>query len=107
MTDFIGGNQIALGTKQYLLISVVDVSGVITDLASSTPKYTVKDDADNLGYNDVAGTATGMVLYCLIDTTVDPAGAFTWLAGSHYRLWGKFTVAPEVPYLGPFDFYVM
>lgn len=107
MTEFIGGNQIALGTKQYLLISVVDVSGVVSDLGSSSPKYTVKDDADNIGYNDVAGLATGMVLYCLIDTTVDPAGAFTWLAGSHYRLWGKFTVAPEIPYLGPFDFYLV
>ena len=107
MVDFIGGNQIALGTKQYLLINVTDNSGVTTDLGGTSPKYTVKDDVGNVGYNDVAGIASGMVLYCLIDTTVDPAGAFTWLAGSHYLLWGKFTVSPEVPYLGPFDFYLV
>jgi hypothetical protein len=107
MAELVGGDQIALGTKQYLLIAVVDTSGVVTDLGGSSPKYTVQDDANNYGYNDQAGTATGMILYCLIDTTVDPAGAFTWTANAHYRLWGRFTSSPEIPYLGPFDFYVV
>jgi hypothetical protein len=72
MAELVGGDQIALGTKQYLLIAVVDTSGVVTDLGGSSPKYTVQDDANNYGYNDQAGTITGMILYCLIDTTVDP-----------------------------------
>lgn len=101
-----GGNLIALGTKQYLLVDVIDLAGTITDLGSHTPKYTVQDDANNYGYTDQAAIATGMVVYCLIDTTVDPAGAFTWIAANHYRLWVRFNIAPEIPYLGPFDFYL-
>lgn len=102
MADIIGGNQIALGTKQYLLVEVTDIATEITDLSTHSPKYTVKDDANTALYNDQAGTATLMTVYCLIDTTV---GA--WVADAHYRLWAKFTIAPEIPYLGPFDFYVV
>lgn len=107
MANIVGGNQIALGTKQYLLVEVTDIAAQITDLASRSPKYTVQDDANNYGYNDVAGSAVEMTVYNLIDTTVDPAGAFTWTAGAHYRLWVKFTISPEIPYLGPFDFYLV
>jgi hypothetical protein len=105
--NVVGSNQIALGTKQYLLVDVIDLAGTITDLAPHSPTYTVKDDANNVGYNAQATTATGMTVYCMIDTTVDPAGAFTWLALSHYRLWVGFTISPEVPLVGPFDFYLL
>lgn len=107
MATIVGGNQIALGTIQDLLVQVTDVAGTVADLAPLSPKYTVKDDADNFGYNDQATTAIEMTVYCLIDTTVDPAGAFTWVAGAHYRLWVRFTVGSEHPYLGPFDFYLI
>lgn len=105
--DVVGGNIIALGTKQYLLVDVIDLAGTVTELSSHTPLYTVQDDDDNFGYNDAAATATDMTVYCLIDTTVDPGGPFTWLTENHYRLWVRFTIAPEIPYLGPFDFYVI
>lgn len=107
MADIVGGSQIALGTKQYLLVEVTDVAGTVVDLSTHSPTYTVRDDSDNSGYNAQAGLATDMTVYCLIDTTVDPAGAFTWVAGAHYRLWVGFTLAPENPFLGPFDFYVI
>jgi hypothetical protein len=104
--DVVGGNLIALGTKQYLLVNVVDLADQITDLSTHSPKYTVMDDANNFGYNAQAAVATLMTVYCLIDTTVDPAGAFTWLSDTHYRLWVGFTLAPEAPFIGPFDFYL-
>src|SRR6266576_1552703 len=104
MPDVIGGNQIALGTKQYLLVSVIDMAGTVSDLSTHTPKYTVKDDVPTTLYNLVTGSATGMVVYCLIDTVSPPAGAF---AVGHYRLWVQFTISPEIPLLGPFDFYVV
>jgi len=104
MVDIIGGNQIALGTKQYLLVSVTDMAASITDLSSHSPKYTVKDDLNVALYNLATGSATAMVVYCLIDTNSPPAGTF---AVGHYRLWAQFTISPEVPLLGPFDFYVV
>lgn len=106
MADVVGGNHIALGTKQYLLVTVTDIAGTEADLSGNNPRYTVQDDANNYCYNDQTGTAVEMVVYCLIDTTVDPAGAAAWLAAAHYRLWVRFDLAPENPYLGPFDFYV-
>lgn len=102
MTDLVGGNQIARGTKQYLLIEVTDVAGQVTDLSTRSPKYTVKDSTlTDTMYNLVAGLAVDMTLYCLIDTTVG-----TWNF-DHYLLWGQFTIAPEAPLLGPFDFYLI
>lgn len=107
MPTIVGGSQIALGTKQDLLVQVTDVAGTVDDLAPLSPKYTVKDDSGNFGYNDQVATAIDMTVYCLIDTTVDPAGAFTWVAGAHYLLWVRFTVATEIPFLGPFDFFLI
>lgn len=107
MANLVGGDQIALGTKQYLLVEVTDIAATVFDLAPHNPRYTVQDDADNYGYNNQAGSAVDMTVYALIDTTVDPAGAFTWTADTHYRLWVRFDLSPENPYLGPFDFYVI
>jgi len=102
MPDLVGGNQIARGTKQYLLIEVTDVAAQITDLSTHSPKYTVKDSTlTDTMYNLVSGLAVDMTLYCLVDTTVG-----TW-AFSHYLLWGQFTISPEIPLIGPFDFYLI
>lgn len=107
MADIVGGNQIALGTKQYLLVEVTDIADQVSDLSTHNPRYTVKDEAGNVAYNDQAGLATDMTVYSLIDTTVDPAGAFAWTVDLHCLLWVRFDLAPENPYLGPFDFYVV
>ena len=102
MADVVGGNQIALGSKQYLLVEVTDIADTVTDLSTHSPKYTVKDDVPNTQYSLQAGIAVAMTVYCLIDTTTGGP----WAVG-HYNLWAQFTISPEVPLLGPFDFYLV
>lgn len=102
MADIVGGNQIARGTKQYLLVEVTDVAGVESDLSTRSPKYTVKDSTEvDTMYNLTTGLAVDMTVYSLIDTTTG-----TWNF-DHYLLWVQFTIAPEVPLIGPFDFYLI
>jgi hypothetical protein len=86
------------GTKEYLIVDVEDQLGNITTLSGTSPRYTVKDEADAFKYTNQAGINTVMSAYCLIDTA-------SWAAGL-YRLYLRFDALPEVPYLGPFQFEV-
>ena len=87
------------GTKEYILVDVEDLLGNLTTLTGTNPRFTVLDAADVAKYTDQAATNVNMKAYCLIDTMNGGA----W-AGGTYRLWLKFDVSPEVPYIGPYEF---
>src|SRR5688500_10915117 len=89
------------GTKEYLLVDVVDLLGNLATLDGTTPRYDVKDSNGNLKYTQAVATNVVMRLYCMIDTLLGGA----WAAGN-YRLYVNFTTAPELPRLGPYMFTV-
>jgi hypothetical protein len=94
--------RIALGTKEFLFVDVVDSTGVTTSLAAATPKFDVLDAADVVKINQSTPTITNMRLQCLVDasnTTTFPVGT--------YRLFVDFVVGSEEPRLGPFTFMIV
>jgi hypothetical protein len=102
------------GTKEFVLYDVNDLTGVITDLTGTTPKFDV-DVADTAGA-EAAGThkitaqnaslgSDKMVLQCLVDTTAG-SGVTPWPKG-RYALYVYWTIGSEVPREGPFDVYVI
>ena len=93
--------SVAVGTKETVRVQVFDDSGVVTDLASSTPSFTVKDSTGADKVTDVAATASGMFISCLLDTT---AGGL-WAEGE-YRLFVKYVVGAETVIKGPHYFMV-
>lgn len=96
--------RIAKGTKESIVVEVTDENGVVTDLSALSPKYDFLDDANTFIYNQVAATATGMEMTCLIDASATgPSGL---LAVAHYRLFVGFTVGSEKPRLGPIDVFI-
>lgn len=91
--------QMVPGTKETVRVTITDNSGVVTNLASSTPLFTIKDSTGTNKVTDVAASASGMVISCLIDTTVGGI----W-AEDEYRLFVKYTVGGEVIIKGPHYF---
>jgi hypothetical protein len=92
---------ISQGSKENIRVTLEDRSGTVTSLASSSPTFTVKNDAGADKVTDVAASASGLVITCLLDTN---AGGL-WAVGE-YRLFVKFTVGTEVVVKGPFYFTV-
>lgn len=90
------------GSKENVHIDFVDRSGTITSLATSTPTFTVLNDADVAMVTDVAASASGMRITVLLDTTVGG----TWPEGE-YRLLVKFTVGSQVIRKGPYYFTII
>lgn len=93
------------GTIEYIKVVVVDHNPdtAITDLSTHTPQFKIDDipfTTNVVAYT--TATASGMILYCLIDTTI--AG---FIAGDTYGLYVKFDVSPEFPVLGPATFKVV
>lgn len=86
------------GTVEQLRVLVTDATEALTDLAGTTPTFTVWDDSNVPKYTNQAATPSGMTILCPVTTT-------GWAAG-RYRLWAKFTTGSETPRLGPFEFYV-
>jgi hypothetical protein len=89
------------GTKEYVVVDVADELNTLVTLAGTTPQYRVlkADDTDMIAWT--AGVDQVMKLKCMIDTNVPSL----WPGGS-YRLYVRFTTAPELPWLGPFEFEV-
>jgi hypothetical protein len=91
------------GTKEYIVVDVDDELDAVNNLAPTTPQFKVlnpdPDDGDKLAWAAVTNIDL-MKLYCLVDTSVGP-----WAAGT-YRLFVRFTSAPELPVLGPCEFEV-
>jgi hypothetical protein len=89
------------GTKEYILVDVVDELENLTTLTGTTPTFTVLDAGGGSKYTNQSATNVGLKAYCLVDTMSGGA----WQGGT-YRLWLKFTASPETPYIGPFEFDV-
>lgn len=97
--------ELPQGTKEYIVATVADALAGIADLATTTPQYKVlkADDSDQIAWTNITGGAIQLMkLYCMIDTNTPSL----WPGGS-YRLYLRFTTAPELPVLGPFDFEVV
>jgi hypothetical protein len=95
---------IAKGTKEIIPVTVVDETGITTDLSGLSPKFDFLDDNSTFIYNQATATASGMVMSCLIDaSSTGPSGL---LPVGHYRLFVGFTIGSEKPRLGPIDFYI-
>jgi hypothetical protein len=90
------------GTKEYVVVEVVDALNTLVDLAPTTPKYDVKDVGGSLVLTQQTPSIQLMKLFCMIDTRTTPAN---WPAGD-YRVYVDFTTAPELPRIGPFPFSV-
>lgn len=97
--------RLTAGTIEIVPVDIVDSTSVTTDLSTSTPTYTVQDDADAYKYNAESTTATAMRIKPLLDTSATHAGG-AWAVG-HYRLFVGFTVESEIIKLGPIDVYVV
>lgn len=94
--------NVALGTKENVIVDVTDITEVTTTLAAATPTFDVLNAAGGVLINDQACTINTMTLYCLCDfsnTATFPVGA--------YRLFVKFTVGSEIPVLGPFNINIV
>lgn len=97
--------RLAKGTKEYVDLQVVDETGVVTSLVGTNPKFDTFNDSAVAIQSAVACVvgASGMLLQCLIDTTL--AGYVA--GGTHYSLFAYWTIGSESPREGPFDIYVI
>lgn len=96
---------IAKGTKEIIPVDIDDVTDVISDLSTLTPKYDFLDSADTFIYNQVTATTVAMRMDCLVDaSSTGPSGL---LAVGRYRLFVGFTVGTEKPRLGPIDVFII
>jgi hypothetical protein len=89
------------GTKEYVVVDVADELNTLVDLAGTTPQYRVLDATDAEQLTWTAAVVTLMKARCMIDTQLP-----TLWDGGAYRLYLRFTTAPELPWLGPFEFDV-
>lgn len=107
------------GTIETVDVTVTDVTGVVTTLDGLTPTYTVipvdpttdLDLGDSfLIYNAATALNSGMLMQCLIDTTIgNTVGAGPppeWPVGK-YRMYVSFNYSADIPKLGPIDLYVV
>lgn len=94
---------ITLGTKENVPVDIEDVTGIITTLVGSSPKFDVLDSANVFKINQQTATVSGtMRLMCLCDFSNEatfPIGA--------YRLFVEWTFGSEQPRLGPFDLQIV
>lgn len=97
--------NVTRGTKERLTVDIVDRSGAVTDLASSTPKFDVLDETETYKYGNgtyagaTAATASGMTITALVDSN----NGGLWAEGD-YRLFVWFVVGTETIRKGPFEF---
>jgi len=91
------------GTKEYVVVDVEDELNAIADLSGATTQFRVlkPDDSDMIAWTSTGVSITLMKVRCLIDTQTPSL----W-PQAEYRLYLRFTTAPELPWLGPFPFEV-
>jgi len=91
------------GSKEYIKVEVIDNSDTpITSLSGTTPLYDTTTTAFAAVQTGATPAVSGMFLYCLIDGTLSG-----YVAGDKYYLYPKFTLAPEIPKLGPIEFFII
>ena len=94
--------RIVNGSKEVVVVDLVDVTGAITNLSTLSPKFTVRQASDNTDVVTLAtATASNMRISCLIDTV-----AVEYEPGLHY-LYVSFTSGTEVPLIFAGDFHVV
>ncbi len=93
--------QLANGTKEFVVVDLKDLTGVITDLSTYLPKFSTKTAAGAAVVTLASATATLMRVNCLIDTV-----AVTYTVGLH-KLYVSFTIGSEVPLIYVSDFQVV
>lgn len=93
--------QIVNGSKEQLVVDLLDVTGAVTDLSTLSPKFSTRKADGTPVSTLVTATATGMRIQCLIDTV-----AVTYALGVH-KLYVSFTVGTEVPLIYVGDFHVI
>ena len=93
------------GTKEEVLVDVVDRSNGITDLSGSTPQYDIENTAGSEVHSNIAGSATGMQLKFTVDLTSGGPGGL--LVEGDYQFFYNFTVGAQVIRKGPFDFQIV
>jgi len=91
------------GTKEFIDITVIDDQGTLTSLDGLGLEYKVMlKNTGDVQKDWTGGNNVGMVAFCLIDTN-DP----TEWAEDQYSLFLRFTLAPEIPVIGPEHFLVV
>jgi len=96
---------LAKGTQEIIPVDIEDVTSVVSDLTSLTPRYDFLNSVDTFIYNQATPTTVGMRMDCLIDASASgPSGL---LAVGRYRLFCCFTVGTEQPRLGPIDVFII
>lgn len=88
------GVEITQGTKEIIPVDVVDKTGITTDLSAASPKFWFQASDDSYVYDNVAATASGMRIDCLVDTSSGGPGGL--LATDTYRLYVGWTNGSEV-----------
>lgn len=89
------------GTKEYIVVNVDDELDNLLTLDGTTPQYRILTEAGVEKLTWTNAVIQVMKLFCMVDTQ---SGGL-WAAGE-YRLYARFTTAPELPWLGPFPFTV-
>lgn len=87
------GVEITQGTKEIIPVDIADKTGVTTDLSTASPKFWFQKPDDSYVYDNVAATASGMRIDCLVDTSA--AGPGGLLAEGTYRLYVGWTNGSE------------
>jgi len=101
---------IAPGSKEYLVLKMVDVlpsPDALTTMVGTSPTFDVYDDDEAetailTGQSASIASGDGMLVLCLIDAQI-PA---IFPEEGDYKLFLQFTNAPEIPRLGPFRFRI-
>lgn len=98
--------ELVQGTKEYVIVDVIDRSLQLTDLAGTSPTFSVEAAAGGtMWYTNATAIPDGMSVFCLIDTSAAHALGL-WPAGE-YKVTVKFTTTPEVPVIFPGKFTVV
>jgi len=98
--------KLTQGTKEIIPVDVVDTSGVVTDLSTATPKFWFQRADESYVYDNVAASAVGMRINCLVDTSASgPDGLLP--TDELLRLFVGFTNGSEVIKLGPVGVYMV
>jgi hypothetical protein len=93
------------GTKEEVIVNVVDKSGNITDLSTSSPQYDIENASDAEVHTNIAGTGVGMELKFVVDLTAGGPGGL--LPVGEYEFFYNFTVGAQVVRKGPFPFQIV
>lgn len=93
------------GTKEEVIIEIVDNSNSITDLSGSSPQYDLEDSTNTEVHSNIAGTGSGMLLKFVVDLTA--AGPGGLLPVGDYELFCNFTITGQVVRKGPFAFQIV